>query len=147
MKSQSRKNPDDGWEKTICMEGLTLFSEDNMNYLDEAKNVLKEGGGADLQSQIFQFENPGDELAGVILDVEEFTGSEFDTACKRYTMDTGDRRVSFILGSATDRSLDLTVIKGKLVYIRYEGQKEAKKGKHYNCYTVKEIPAPLRKKV
>ena len=117
-----------------------------MDYLKQAKEVLEQGGGSDLQSQIFQFEEPGDELAGIVLDVEDFEGSEFDTACKRYTLDTGEKRVSCILGAAADRTIDLSTLKGKLIYIRFEGQKDAKHGKRYNSYTIKEISAPSRKK-
>ena len=116
-----------------------------MNYLKEAKEIIAKGGGTDLQSTIHMFENTGDELAGIVLDIDDFTGSEFDTACKRYTIDTGEKRVSCILGSATDRSLDLANLKGKLVYIKFEGQKEAKHGKRYNCFTVKEIAKPSKK--
>jgi hypothetical protein len=110
-----------------------------MNYTEHADKMIKAGKAIDLTSKIFKFEKAGDKLRGEVVSVDEFTGSEYDTSCKRYTLETDDGRVSCILGGAADNQLSGITLSGRILCIEFLGKEETKTGKRFNSFRILDV--------
>lgn len=104
-----------------------------------------------LNVLMFKFDQPGDEITGTITKVEKdfkIPNSESGGTCDRYfIMDDEGVTHSFIMGTATDKSLEGVVLDGLYVNVKFEGKKSIAGGsKQANQFVVNQIEPDSKKK-
>lgn len=106
-----------------------------MSYQDLFKKAIKSDRLQPLTMAVQKWEKDGDQLLGELLTIEDFTGSEYDTPCKKYTFHTDNGIVSTVLGSIGDKTLSEKHV-GKVIHIMYQGKKESKNGRRFNIFMI-----------
>lgn len=98
----------------------------------------EEKGKVDLVTmEIHSWDEEGQVLIGKVKAIQPFTGGSFDTEVNQYIIDTGDRMVSTVLGSSTDKQLAKVDLQGRLVKIIYRGKKQLDDGRQVNNFEVR----------
>lgn len=103
--------------------------------------------GKQLNLLMFKFEEVGDKIEGEVLEIQkdfEIPGSENEGRCDRYIMiDNEGTKRSFILGSATDKTLDGVDMVGMKIRVVYQGKKTISGGRSVNQFKVEDIEDEL----
>jgi|WetSurMetagenome_2_1015567.scaffolds.fasta_scaffold377125_2 hypothetical protein len=103
--------------------------------------------GKQLNSLMFKFESAGDQVQGVITSVEKDWQIPNGGTCDRYHLlsDVGIS-YSFILGTATDKSLSEINLEGKHINVLFKGKFEIPGGRSVNQFIVTEVDEPKKSK-
>lgn len=107
-----------------------------MSFEDEYRKAKDDGKTESVTQQIVSWEEEGQELFGVVVRTEAFTGGKFDSEARSYIMLTDQGMVTTVLGSATDKQLDRIDVKGAKLHITYRGKKDLEGSRQVNIFDV-----------
>jgi hypothetical protein len=105
--------------------------------------------GKQLNALMFKFENEGDKITGIVTGIDydfEIPNSPNEGKCNRYhVMDDEGISYSFILGTATDKSLENADLKGKRITAEFKGKVAISGGRSVNQFIVSEADEKPKK--
>jgi len=81
-----------------------------------------EGRTEHLTVRYVTFEEAGDEIIGRFVKQELVPESRYNCPVQKYTLDTDEGLVCFVLGSATDKELAGRLRAGDIIRVKYRGQ-------------------------
>ncbi|MDD5360444.1 MAG: hypothetical protein PHI02_09285 [Sulfurovaceae bacterium] len=110
-----------------------------MDYSKMLKEYRSKPKVKSLTTEIVRFEVPGQFLLGKITKVTDFETNKYDTACKKYLMDTVAGTKSFILGERLDNELEGVELVGKTLLVQYNGKVELDNGKRVNLFNIDDL--------
>lgn len=105
---------------------------------DLERNGIDLGDFEQVTTEIVSWKDAeeGKYIVGTLVDIQPFTGGQFDTDVKQYILETDEGLVSTVLGSATDKQVKDVVKKGDRVYIEFRGKMHLDDGRSVNKFRV-----------
>ena len=105
------------------------------SYQELYEQAVAEGKAKDMSYRIHKWSDDGEALTGVLVSIQPFTESKFETTCNSYLFDTDDGLVSTVCGKAVDSVLSEKNI-GDLVHLVYKGRSTLPGGRSMNVFAV-----------
>lgn len=107
-----------------------------MDYKDLVEKARKDGVEVVSSVAIHKWNEKGEQVVGMVLDIVPFDKGKFDTPVNQYIIETDKGKVSTVLGSATDKQLEGKAVKGMLIVITFQGKNELDGGRQVNSFSV-----------
>jgi len=115
-------------------------------YKEMLDTAVSKGTAVELTVDIVKFEDVGQFIVGRMMGFAEFTESEYDDRCMKYTFDTDHGNVSCVLGAKRDEILALDENIGAVFCITFQGKGTSKKGTDFNKYSILKVPESTGRK-
>jgi hypothetical protein len=107
-----------------------------MNYTEQLLAKKAAGMGKRVTSEIHQWKDAGEVVAGKLVKTEPFTKGKFEGEVLSYLIDTGESLVATVIGAHTDEQIKGTFEPGDFLMIEFQGKKSISDGKRANIFTV-----------
>ena len=105
------------------------------SYQELYEEAVAENRAKDMAYRIHKWSDDGDALTGVLVSIQPFKETKFDTTCNSYLFDTDEGLVSTVCGKTVDSVLSEKNV-GDLVHLVYKGRSTLPGGRVMNVFGV-----------
>lgn len=112
-----------------------------MGYQDLVKAAIKEKRIKVLKPIWHEWGKSGSSVVGKLTGVVDVQSTRFDSTFKKYSMDTDDGPVQFMLGGASDNDTGIFMEVGNVYIVEFTGKEDIGKGTARNTFQITLIDA------
>ena len=106
------------------------------SYQEAYEKARSEGRLSRKTSRIHTWTEESPVLIGKVKAIKPFTGGRFEVEVNAYLIETDEGMISTIFGTYTDSQLEGLDLIGKVIAVKYDGQKDLEDGRKVNLFNV-----------
>lgn len=110
-----------------------------MSYKDAYDEARRQDQAENINVQIVQFQEEGQQIFGEFLRREHLEDSEYDAEVYKYLFDTDHGRISFVGGQYFDGHIGCEFEQGDLLRVEFLGKQEIGEGKSVRRWNVEKF--------
>jgi len=107
-----------------------------MGYRDMYAQAKEDGSAKQVGTKTFKFSDEGEQIIGMLLNVEQVKNKRFKHPVNKYTFETDEGVFSVIMGQAADKIYGPQLAVGDVYAITYDGKVKLARGNNMNSYTI-----------